>query len=498
MLIGNKERFGFEIRPVVPYWESRCAPERGAWAALSIWIDGQNLCRHLLPGADQVHDDLFVPLGPIADWLVRSHGALVSEERAPLFPTTRHLHETLCNWGERPPIRGVDQEGWLDAREDWWTRHFLAAGADGAQLPNVALLRDDEELVIDWAPPKFAGIPAPQFLIPHGNGSVSWIQGRAVLDGFVRAVGGALSAAGLGGLYDWSDSSEPLPESPPDFAVALQMFTGRSWDELRALAGTRTEAQVIQWLGLSGASDPGASPASQALRDLPPRLPVEFRSILAELETATRAVSNLDWLKEARRVARDAMEGATSPEEMGQRAARATRALLALDSHPIADDRTLLYDCGVRLIDSPVERLAERMVSGARYDGGAAAILLSTPRTRTRWGHRFEAARALGHLLADALRGEAVGAGGSSYTTEKRRRRSGAFAAEMLLPATALEAETGRVLDAAAEPDEFEAIMRKYGVGARTAAHQLFNCGLLSTPSIRDELIETYAHAEPQ
>lgn len=35
--------------------------------------------------------------------------------------------------------------------------------------------------------------------------------------------------------------------------------------------------------------------------------------------------------------------------------------------------------------------------------------------------------------------------------------------------------------------------MNKYGVGAQTAAHQLFNKGLLSSAAVRDDLIEAYA-----
>jgi hypothetical protein len=329
-----------------------------------------------------------------------------------------------------------------------------------------------------------------------GNASVRWAEGHAVLRDFVRLVGETLSAAGLADLYSWSVLQDPLPETPQDFAFALQMFTARSRDELLTLTGSSTLAQAIDRLGLSGAEDPGASPSSQALRDLPPALPAEFRPILTELEAVTSVPSDLDCLKEARRVVTDAIEEALSPEDAGQRAARATRALLELDGRPIDSERTLLERCGVALLDSTLERTRERMVTGARYDGSAAAIIIRTPRTRTHWGHRFEAARALGHLLADPLRHGTVGAGGSWYTTENRRRRSGAFAAELLLPATALEQETAGGLDVAAEPTVFEGLMRKFGVGARTAAHQLFNNRLLSTSAVRDELIETYAHED--
>lgn len=496
MLIGNTEKLAFGVRPVVPGWDTRYAPERGAWAGLAIWVRGQNLCRHLLPGSDQVQEELFVPLGPIADWLVRSHAALLWEERAPLFPTTRRLHESLRSWGVRPPMAGVDADTWFEARERWWMRHFLAAGGDGAQLPDVALLRDDEELVVDWIPARFAGSPAPRFLDSQGNASVPWKDGIEALRAFVSTVADALRQAGLVDLYDWSRANDPIPGSPSDFKSALELFTGRSHDELLGLTGASSLTEMIDLLGLSGSTDPAASPSSQALRDLPPSLSVEFRFVLQQLESATKQRHDLGLLRNARDVAKDAMDVATTPEEAGQRAARVTRALLGLDGGPVGAERDLLARLGVSLVDVPLQTFRERMVAGARDGGGAVALILDTPRTRTRWGHRFEVGRALGHLIADPMRGDAVGAAGSPYTTDKRRRRSGAFAAELLLPEEALERETGDVLDAGAEPEVFERIMRTYGVGARTAAHQLFNMGLLSTAAVRDDLIDTYAHED--
>ena len=32
------------------------------------------------------------------------------------------------------PLPGFDEDSWLDAREAFWERHFLLAGADGARV----------------------------------------------------------------------------------------------------------------------------------------------------------------------------------------------------------------------------------------------------------------------------------------------------------------------------------------------------------------------------
>ena len=75
------------------------------------------------------------------------------------------------------------------------------------------------------------------------------------------------------------------------------------------------------------------------------------------------------------------------------------------------------------------------------------------------------------------------------------RRCSGAFAAELLLPSEHLFERFG-VLDSAASHDVFLSLLNEYGVGARTAAFQLWNRGLLSSPRVRDGLIDDFSNVE--
>jgi len=80
----------------------------------------------------------------------------------------------------------------------------------------------------------------------------------------------------------------------------------------------------------------------------------------------------------------------------------------------------------------------------------------------------------------------------TSWTQSVRRRRSGAFAAELLLPETALIEASGGHLDGACGDQTFTRLIERYGVGATTAAWQLYNHQLVS-PQGRDELIDRYA-----
>ena len=156
-----------------------------------------------------------------------------------------------------------------------------------------------------------------------------------------------------------------------------------------------------------------------------------------------------------------------------------------------------LREFGVILIDSDVQCTQERMLAGSRRGFGAAAIVNRTPRTSRPWGRKFESARALGHLLLDPYRQDALGAASTAFAQPLARRRAGTFAAEFLLPSEALR-EDARGLDSYAEPERFEQVLERYGVGAQAAAYHLWNRGLLSSTQVRDELVEQFSNVERQ
>ena len=57
-----------------------------------------------------------------------------------------------------------------------------------------------------------------------------------------------------------------------------------------------------------------------------------------------------------------------------------------------------------------------------------------------------------------------------------------------------LAAASGGKLDGAAEGRAFEDLLQVFGIGARAAAYQLWNRGLLSSPDLRDDLIDRFAN----
>ena len=494
MLIGNRNSFAIDLEPLSPSWERRYLPEYTAWARLSLWVDGENICRNLLDGSNSVRDGVNVPLAPIADWLVRAWTFLAFEERPGCFPLHDSMRHTVGRWGDALPPVGLSEDEWLDARELWWSRHFLAAGADGAHLPNVSLVRGDDRLFIEWAPAEFASTPAPQFLSEKGRKAVDWVEAEEVFSEFVSFIARWLRDSGLDGVFPWVRRENPLHEAMPAFSETLQAYTGIPVDVLRRWTCSDDDAELRRNLGLhADASDPGGSVVTQVLRDLPPGISESVWNQVWRLDRETQ--SHTGFAEELRTLAFDAVRPASDPETSGYLAAQGLRDHLDLDSRPIDDVDRQLKEFGVSRVDSEVECTQERMLAGSRRGVGAAVVINRTPRTATPWGRRFESIRALGHLLMDPYRQDTLGAASTAFAQPWARRRAGTFAAEFLLPSEALKGDA-RTLDSYAQPERFERILDGYGVGAQTAAFHLWNHGLLSSTRVRDELIDRFSDVQ--
>ncbi len=491
MLIGNRKSLAVGLEPLEPSWERRFRPECAAWARFSLWIDGENICRNLLDGSDSVRDGVNVPLAPIADWLVRSWTFLEFEERPKCFPLHFSVRDTINRWGDAPAPDELSEDDWFDAREHWWSRHFLSAGADGAYLPNLSLIRGDDRLFMEWAPTALAGSSAPRFLSAEGRHVVGWTEGEEILAQFVSYVARWLRDSEVADAYPWACQEDPLREVGPTLSEKLQAYTGIAADALLERTDSDDDADLCDKLGLSGGgTDPGGSVVTQVLRDLPPGISDTVWEQVWRLGDETRTVTG--FVEELRSLAFDAMRPASGPETSGYLAARGLRSRVGLKGQPIGFVEEQLEEFGIRLIDSGAECTQERMLAGSRRGCGAVAIINRTPRTSTPWGKRFEAIRALGHLLMDPYREDTLGVASTAFAQPWARRRAGAFTAEFLLPSETLQ-EEAHSLDSYAETGRFEFLLDRYGVGARTAAYHLWNHGFLSSARIRDDLIDQFS-----
>jgi hypothetical protein len=322
---------------------------------------------------------------------------------------------------------------------------------------------------------------------------VSWQEAEGGIAQFVAYVADWLRREELRELYPWVAFADPLRQQPLDSDRSLELFTGRSRTELLQVFETTDSEVLKRQLGLAaGTLDPGASPVTQVIRDLPPGLPAQLRDPLVWLREATVGGHSPD-LAGIRAVVVDATRDAERPEDAGYAAAQTTREALGLNGQAIADMPGVLTSLGMQVGQSEATFQGTQMLAGMKEGAGAATLLLQSERMEKPWARRFEVARALGHVLLDPWRGGAIGASSSPFALASRRRRSGAFAAELLLPYSALVARTGGVLDQACEPAVFRGLMTDFGIGAGATANHLWNHRLLSSTGVRDDLVETYS-----
>ncbi len=330
MLIGNRNSLAVGIEPLDPSWERRFLPEFTAWARLSLWINGENICCNLMDGSNTARDGINVPLAPIADGLVRSWAFLEFEERPRRFPLHASLGTTITRWGDAPAPAGISEDEWFDAREHWWSRHFLRAGADGAYLPNLSLIRGDERLFMEWAPATSVGSAAPRFLSANGRHIVAWAEGKEVLAQFVSYVARWLRNSEIGEVYPWVCQDDPIHEVIPPLSETLQAYTGIAADVLRERTKSCDDAELRERLGLAvDGTDPGGSVITQVLRDLPLGISDIVWDQVWRLDRETR--SDTGFAEELRILVRDAVRPASDPKTSGYLAAQGLRDHLGLD-----------------------------------------------------------------------------------------------------------------------------------------------------------------------
>ncbi|MEW6261835.1 MAG: ImmA/IrrE family metallo-endopeptidase [Thermodesulfobacteriota bacterium] len=421
-----------------------------------------------------------IPLMPLASWFVENIKAIAFEENHPLFPSDVFLHKSLARWNEAEPSAGWTTETWEDMRYEWYRRHFWMSGAGGSLIPDLAFVRADERLWISWSKPRFSGPRQFEFIEPADVESVYWEGAWHALSEFVAYVAGEARSRRLSHLA-WAKEDNPLLKAIHCTAADFISFVAPQ------------ESDLLSRLEIDPARDPECSVAMQALRDLEITSETvnEATKMLSQLEKATLGLAaTIKQLDVFRQLLMETNTG--RPETDGYEAARRLRQELRLDGEPL---ETALLEQELQGLAKVIEENAEsprnHSAIGVRRDGNACVILLRHARTRHPWARRMELARALGHLLLDPwTKGNVLGAGSSQTNQGPRKRRSGAFAAELLLPKQGIHSFLkGR------DPVEgsiFEDMMQHFGVGAKTAAYHLWNQEFLASEDDRDGLIEEY------
>ena len=371
--------------------------------------------------------------------------------------------------------------------------------AQGSVLPDLALVRDSEDLVVGWSGIHVEGERRPD----SGVHRLPWREGAALLEEFVLSVAESFRTAGQGGVYPWICEEHPLNGQDVGGTEALLAFTGRGEESLREVLGLDGSADLWSALGIYS-GDPAASIVTQVLRDLPPESGKDLACLALEIQENLEKGASKSEADEVRRIGAEVLRDVAEPEMQGHEAAVALRERFDLDGAPVSTKRLgeILVACGLDVEDvrrevSPGSGDVSSIL-GALEGRGSAVSLIETPRMARLWARRFEFCRGLGTVMLDSFREGRLGRASCAWASVRNRRRSGAFAAEFLLPVDGLRKRNLWSLDSLAGRRAFGEILNEFKIGARAGAYQLWNLGLLSSAELRNELIEEFAWVEEE
>lgn len=484
MRFGRQSMLAIELEPRDPTWDRSSIADIGPWAKLTVFLKDKCITSFVEGDAQRYETGINVPLAPIADWLVTNIRAITFEETARRNRYGVNLHAALASWRTRVDLdRADDAERELSEQYHWYSRHFLLANGEGLLLPDLALVRSDEYLWVSWARPQFAGPLVLEFMEHSGLEHVPWADAFAVLDEFVSYVARELCSRNLT-QYEWAKQETPLRTAAQCSAEEFIAYFAEN--------GTG----ILESLGIKRDSNPDTSIALQVVRDLDLSAIRRERAfdVVSEMDRHRGAQQRtLDELREGVAMAKNA----GTVEAAGRDAARWLRHEHALNGSALKDDVLLGIASSIASIrEVDVRTRGNDSAIGAEAGKQGSMVLFMHERTRKLWAKRMEVARAIGHLLLDSYSvGKVMGAASSRVAHSPRRRRSGAFAAELLMPIDGvLKVAADRD---AGDPDVFHELMEYFGVGARTAAYHLWNSQLLRSPYDRDYLIERYGAIDP-
>lgn len=397
---------------------------RATWARLEISVGDTAVSRVLDLRTRSTRDGLYLPLYPLAEWLV--------------------LH-----WWQL--FREIDSPD----RVDYLRRHDLRFAGEGFALPSLRLMPQGECVHIEWRAHR-----NPTQSVEFAESGKAAVSAQSLDNGlrtFIEAVVGRLAAEGITGTL-------------------LQ----DEWQALGALdAEEQAFCEVVGALGLDPFAVDAATGASiiDLASRLPPTLLPDFLAcanaegladqvalLLSAIEQARSGSESLPVLKELKHRFAGFEPSGWNPWEDGYRAARKVRTELGLsDTEPNPLDALGLtaaravctgYDAGT-LFDAVVD---------TNVNGSPGFVVSS----RSNEAVRFAACRGFFEYLASPS-GHPVIVNHSRSLSQKRNR---AFAAEFLVPAEFLKS---RVSGRKVYEDDLLGLAAECGVAQQVVRHQLEN-----------------------
>lgn len=414
------------------------------WARLSLKVGDRYVTESVDQRSGSQRSGVYGSLFPLANWLVENWWHL--------------LHEPMpCS----PLLSGRQATPFL---RDWMQRHNLLAAREGGALPDLTLVRDGDEIVMQWESDPDLGAPSRLRFIGQGYERVSPKVFEDSMAAFVEAVLQRLD--------------ERLPANDELEGLAEVWSVIRSSD-----AEEQAMCQALAMMGLEPYEPEDATEAMLSLVAEAQGLPGSLALDLFSGTDAQRLGRDLSWvkgrMKDVTRVGRTPswrtidVSRTAKAHDFGYQTAQLLRTDLGAIDTAIADDLSAVLVDRLGWVPSPVEDTNnETSLEGfVGLDASSSAPRLFTPSQRSEAAERFRMARAIFFPLTRDL-----GTEGRLLTTAATypQRAARAFAAEFLAPSDVLAKRvSGRVSE-----QQIEDLATELKVAPALISHQITNHGL--------------------
>lgn len=277
------------------------AEHRATWARLSIVVDRYPVTRVYDERSKTMRDAIYLPLYPLAEWLVEQWWSL---------------------WNEPSPSSSADRVGYDE-------RHSFSRGREGYALPPVRIEPAGSLVLVSWSSEK---LPSHRLEFP-GRGEV-WIETETVKDKFSSLVDAVVSRLDANGITDSRLQQEWLAIRTADTDERIFCeCTGALGLDPYAL--DEDQQREIEEVG-NGLPKEIVTEFFRAARARLGDLKTDAEEVNAAVARAEGNVADLAPLKELRAVTATWCESSgVAPWEQGYSFAQRLRVHLRLDGSPL-------------------------------------------------------------------------------------------------------------------------------------------------------------------
>ena len=401
------------------------------FASLRIDVGGEPLTKVLDNRAATIRDSIFVPLYPVAEWLVSNWWFLAHE---PENPTKKRTHA-------------------------FNRRHSLRTSTDGYALPDLTMTTSGARTTLRWTVASSAWTRTD--FLNSGQTTVDTGQFMQDCADFIEKVTRRLVDCDIRSTF-LQDEWAAIQNADDDESKFCAMSARLGWDPYDLDASLQDQLFTLaDRLGdLSGEAFPvinGSAPLEDSA------------AILEAIEAAKPNELDLPLPIQKLYGVLEDVDG--RPWDAGYDLARATRSLLGLNGQPISDTESLAsaLDQDIATLErvtapvGPLSRL--NLVEGVvtRGSSGSASFGLKASGDA---GRRFLFCRTLAEAIYS--HGDALVTKGNT----ERQQRNRAFAAEFLAPSAGLKA---KIADSVVDDEQVDELAEEYGVSTRVILHQIEN-----------------------